>query len=168
MAGADPVVELDARFSGPGAVVTPWEDVRRTMDNAELFWISTVRADGRPHVTPLLAVWQEGALHFCTGASEQKGVNLARNEHCVLTTGSNAWTAGLDVVIEGNARRVIDEARLQRLAEGWELKYGGDWHFDVTNGAFRGEGGEVLVFEVNPIKIFAFAKGDFAQTRYRF
>ena len=68
MAGADPVIELDARFSGPGAVVTAWEDVRRTMDDAQLFWISTVRADGRPHVTPLLAVWQEGALHFCTGA----------------------------------------------------------------------------------------------------
>jgi pyridoxine/pyridoxamine 5'-phosphate oxidase len=113
MAGADPVVELDARFSGPGAVVTPWEDVRRTMDGAELFWISTVRADGRPHVTPVLAVWQEGALHFCTGASEQKGVDLARNRHCVLTTGSNAWKAGLDVVIEGNARRVTDEARLR-------------------------------------------------------
>jgi len=27
------------------------------ISQGELFWISTVRADGRPHVTPLVAVW---------------------------------------------------------------------------------------------------------------
>ena len=164
----DPVTELDTRFSDPAAVAMPWEDVRRTIDQAELFWISTVRADGRPHVTPLPAVWQYDALHFCTGAAEQKGVNLAGNAHCILTTGNNAWKSGLDVVIEGNARRVTDEARLQRLADAWESKYDGDWHFEVANGAFQGEGGEALVFEVIATKILAFAKGDFAQTRYRF
>jgi len=168
VAAADPVTELDARFSGAGAVPTPWEEARRTIEEAELFWISTVRADGRPHVTPLPAVWQDGVLHFCTGAAEQKGVNLAKNEHCALTTGNNAWKTGLDVVIEGSARRVTDEARLRRLARAWESKYAGDWHFEVANGAFQGEGGEALVFEVVPAKILAFAKGDFAQTRYRF
>jgi hypothetical protein len=168
VAAADPVTELDARFSGPGATPTPWEVVRRTIDDAELFWISTVRPDGRPHVTPLPAVWQDGALHFCTGAAEQKSVNLARNAHCSLTTGNNAWKAGLDIVIEGDARRVTDEARLQRLADAWESKYSGDWHYEVANNAFQGDGGEALVFEVTPTKILAFAKGDFAQTRYRF
>ena len=168
MATADPMAELDARFSDPGAVVTPWDDARRVIDDAELFWISTIRADGRPHVTPLPAVWRDGALHFCTGASEQKGLNLARNAHCTLTTGNNTWKAGLDVVIEGYAERITDEIRLQSLADAWESKYNGDWHFDVANGAFQGEGGEALVFEVIPIKVFAFAKGNFAQTRYRF
>jgi hypothetical protein len=38
----------------------------------------------------------------------------------------------------------------------------------VANGAFRHEGGEALVFQVVPTKILAFAKGEFAQTRYRF
>jgi general stress protein 26 len=163
-----PVVELDGRFSEPDAVATPWEEVRRLIGEAELFWISTVRADGRPHVTPLPAVWQDDVLHFCTGADEQKGVNLARNGHCALTTGNNAWKSGLDVVIEGSAHRVTDEARLQRLADAWKSKYHGDWHFDVANGAFQGDVGEALVFEVVPTKVLAFAKGDFAQTRYRF
>ena len=113
-------------------------------------------------------MWQDGALHFCTGAAEQKGVNLARNPHCTLTTGNNAWKAGLDVVVEGSAERVTDETRLQRLADAWESKYHGDWHFDVANGAFQGDGGEALVFAVTPTKVIAFAKGDFAQTRYRF
>jgi hypothetical protein len=113
-------------------------------------------------------VWVSDAVYFCTGAAEQKGVNLATNTSCVLTTGNNAWKTGLDVVIEGSAHRVTDETRLQRLADAWESKYEGDWHFDVANAAFQSEGGEALVFEVAPTKILAFAKGDFAQTCYRF
>jgi nitroimidazol reductase NimA-like FMN-containing flavoprotein (pyridoxamine 5'-phosphate oxidase superfamily) len=164
----DPVTELDPRFSDPDAVATSWEDVRRTLDGAELFWLSTVRADGRPHVTPLPAVWQDGVLHFCTGAAEQKGVNLAGDGRCVLTTGNNQWKSGLDVVVEGTARRITDEARLRQLAAAWESKYGGDWRFEVANGAFQHGAGEALVFEVAPVKVLAFAKGAFAQTRYRF
>jgi PPOX class probable F420-dependent enzyme len=168
MAANDPVTELDARFSDTDAVPTPWEEVRRTIDDAELFWLSTVRSDGRPHVTPLPAVWEDGVLHFCTGADEQKGVNLARDPRCALTTGNNAWKAGLDVVVEGTARRVVDDDHLVRLAEAWATKYAGDWQFEVANHAFQGGGGEALVFAVEPVKVLAFAKGAFAQTRYRF
>jgi PPOX class probable F420-dependent enzyme len=168
MAATDPVPELDARFGDPGATPTPWADARRLIETAELFWISTVRPDGRPHVTPLPAVWQDDALCFCTGAEEQKGVNLARNPRCALTTGTNAWKVGLDVVVEGEARQVTDDARLRRLADMWREKYDGDWDYDVADGAFHHEAGEALVFEVAPDKVLAFAKGDFAQTRYRF
>jgi hypothetical protein len=168
MATLDPTPELDFRFGAPDAVPTPWPVARAAIAEAELFWISTVRAEKSPHVTPLPAVWHDGALHFCTGAGEQKGVNLERNPHCTLTTGMNRWKQGLDVVIEGEAVRVTDEARLQRLADAWEAKYDGDWRFDVVNHAFQGGGGEALVFEVVPSKVLAFAKGDFAQTRYRF
>jgi nitroimidazol reductase NimA-like FMN-containing flavoprotein (pyridoxamine 5'-phosphate oxidase superfamily) len=164
----DPVVELDARFSDPGASPTPWAVVERALEQAELFWISTTRADGRPHVTPLPAVWSDGALCFCTGAGEQKAVNLHRYARCVLTTGNDRWKTGLDVVVEGAARRVSDDARLRVLAHLWDVKYAGDWHFEVVDGTFRHDAGEALVFEVVPDKVLAFAKGSFAQTRYRF
>ena len=62
----------------------------------------------------------------------------------------------------------MDDDRLVRLAEAWATKYAGDWQFDVANHAFQGDGGEALVFEVQPVKVLAFAKGAFAQTRYRF
>ncbi len=42
-----PVTELDARFSDPAAVAADWGQTRRTLEDAELFWIATVRADGR-------------------------------------------------------------------------------------------------------------------------
>src|SRR5262245_21472868 len=117
MTRPDPVAELDTRFSDPAAVATPWAEVRAVIEESELFWISTVRDTGWPHVVPLPAVWLDDTLHFCTGAEEQKAVNLARNAHCALTTGVNRWKVGLDVVVEGSAVRVTDAHQLQRLAD---------------------------------------------------
>ena len=75
-----------------------------------MFWVTTVRPDGRPHVTPLIAVWLDGALYFCTGPTERKAKNLLRNQNCILTTGCNKRNEGLDIVIEGQAVRVTDGA----------------------------------------------------------
>jgi hypothetical protein len=46
----EPKTELDDRFSDSGAVATQWEDARRLIESAQLFWIATVRSDGRPHL----------------------------------------------------------------------------------------------------------------------
>jgi hypothetical protein len=59
-----PVTTFDQEYSDPAATATGWEETRRALEEAELFWVSTVRADGRPHVTPVVAVWAEGALRW--------------------------------------------------------------------------------------------------------
>jgi hypothetical protein len=74
----EPVTTIDRRFSDPGTAATPWDETRRVLESAELFWITTVPADGRPHVTPLVAVWLNGAIFFSTGATEQKALKPAR------------------------------------------------------------------------------------------
>jgi nitroimidazol reductase NimA-like FMN-containing flavoprotein (pyridoxamine 5'-phosphate oxidase superfamily) len=165
----EPTPEQDVRFGDPESPPTPWAEALSVLETAELFWISTVRADGRPHVTPLPAVWLDDRLHFCTGPVEQKAVNLAGNPQVALTTGSNRWKDGLDLVVEGVAVQVTNDARLRTLADLWRSKYSGDWDFAVENGMFQHEdGGSALVYEVAPAKVLAFAKGRFAQTRYRF
>jgi nitroimidazol reductase NimA-like FMN-containing flavoprotein (pyridoxamine 5'-phosphate oxidase superfamily) len=165
----EPVTEQDVRFGDPTVPPTPWADVRAVLQTAELFWISTVRGDGRPHVTPLPAVWNDDRLHFCTGPQEQKAVNLGRNPHVALTTGANRWKQGLDVVVEGDAVRVTDDGRLRTLAGLWREKYSGDWDFAVEDGMFtEPHGSSAMVFQVAPAKVLAFAKGRFTQTRYRF
>jgi general stress protein 26 len=164
----EPTPELDARFGDPAAPATPWADVHRVLEVAELYWVSTVRGDGRPHVTPLPAVWFEDRLHFCTGPEEQKAVNIARDPQVALTTGCNRWKEGLDLVVEGTAVRVTDDSRLHTLADLWRSKYHGDWDFSVEDGMFHADGGGAIVFEVAPVKVLAFAKGLFGQTRYRF
>lgn len=162
--------ELDSRFSEPGAEATSWEQAERALDDAQLFWISTVRRDGRPHVTPLVAVWDRGALYFCTGPEEQKALNLAANPELALTTGCNGWEGGLDVVVEGAAERVTDQATLERLAHEWTQKWDGSWKFEAVAEGFRHEGDEGIahVFAVRPRKVLAFGKGPFSHTRHVF
>ena len=175
MATSAPETTFDRRFSSDGAQATPWTTGRAALEHAEIFWLSTVRPDGRPHVTPLIAVWHDGALHFATGPEEQKAKNLAQNPHCALITGCNALNAGLDLIVAGDAVLVTDEARLHRLAELYDTKYG--WHNEVQDGAFSGEAGRGLVYAVAPATAFAFGRetafgrgrsGSFSQTRWRF
>jgi nitroimidazol reductase NimA-like FMN-containing flavoprotein (pyridoxamine 5'-phosphate oxidase superfamily) len=165
-----PVTALDQRFSDKAAVATGWDETVRVLETAELFWICTVRADGRPHVTPLVAVWLDGAIHFSTGTDEQKEVNLRTSPHVTLTTGCNLWDRGLDVVVEGDAVRVTDEEMLGRLAEVWSRKWDGRWQWRVGDGCFHDPGGDaaILVFSVRPAKVLAFAKGGFSHTSHRF
>lgn len=71
-------------------------------------------------------------------------------------------------MVEGDAVKVSDDAELRRIADAYDAKYGSDWHFDVRDGAFYGEGDDALVYEVAPSMAFGFAKGEYSQTRWRF
>jgi nitroimidazol reductase NimA-like FMN-containing flavoprotein (pyridoxamine 5'-phosphate oxidase superfamily) len=107
--------KLDTRFSEASEAVG-WQRVSDALTSAELYWLTTVRADARPHITPLVGAWVDGAFVFCTGPEEQKARNLNHNTAVAVTTGVNTWNDGLDVVVEGNAQRVtayrqVDEAR---------------------------------------------------------
>src|ERR1700722_19073322 len=166
-----PVTTFDQQYSDPAAVAVEWEETQRVLAAAELFWISTVRTDGRPHVTPVVAAWFEEAVWFSTGAVEQKFANLRGNPHVVLTTGCNRWDQGLDVVVEGDAVQVTDDAVLSRVAVAFAAKWDGRWQFIARDGCFRGPdgSGEAMVFAVTPVKVFAHAKGDpYGATAHRF
>src|ERR1700733_684975 len=170
MAEPVPVTELSA-FSSPNATPTEWSQARDELAGAEVYWLSTVRPDGRPHVTPLLGIWLEGALYFCTGPNERKAKNLSRNCHCVLTTGQSTLD-GLDRVIEGTAESVSDRAELGRVANTYESKYGP--HFCRTRWKLVGSGGRHSASRGSRLPRgtrdrFWFGKGgEFSQTRWSF
>jgi nitroimidazol reductase NimA-like FMN-containing flavoprotein (pyridoxamine 5'-phosphate oxidase superfamily) len=162
------VTQLDERYSDPDAQPTRWAGTKTALATALLSWISTVRTDGRPHVTPLVVVWVDDTVNFCTGPEEQKARNLASNPSVVVTTGCNRWDHGLDVVVEGEAERITDQATLERLAAAWAATWDWRWRYRVTDEGFAhpDAGGRVLVFSVRATKIIAFAKGRFSHTRY--
>src|SRR2546423_663771 len=124
MAGREPTAELDARY-GDADTPTSWADALRRFEQAQVYWVVTVRTEGGPHVTPLFGVELDGALYFFTGPTEQKARNLAANPRCALLNGCNTIDE-LDVVVEGKAVRVRDEATLRRrvLAQAGALSEG--------------------------------------------
>lgn len=167
-----PSADLDERFSSPGAAAVPWTDADRQLEEADLYWFASVRAGGRPHVVPLLGVWIDGAFYFTTGKTEQKVSNLSTNRQVTVITGCNDLDQGLDVVVEGEATVVTDDARLDRLGDAYAAKYGEGWRVPGLDG--------VVVYEVTPSKVFGFGRKDgrvgppagqgemFSQTRWRF
>jgi len=165
---AQPITFLDSRFGTAGAEPVPWAEGQAAIEDAEIFWLSTVRSDGQPHVTPLLMVYLEDALFFCTGAEEQKARNLAHSPLVAVTTGANAYKSGTDIIIEGEAVRVASRSLLDQIASRFLSKY--EWKYDVVDDGFVGaEGNTAHVYRVGFHKGFAFQRGaEYGQTRWTF
>ena len=167
---------IDPRYGDASATAPPWEDIEQLLVDARLYWIVTVRRDGRPHAVPLVGVWHDGAFFFCTGEDEQKQRNLDGNRQVAVTTGSTGaqgWDTGKDVVVEGTAARVTDDAELWTLAGKWYAKYGDDWRFEVRGEEFfelsssgAGGSGGARVYRVSPAKVMVFGD-EHGQTTYR-
>ncbi|MGH8903569.1 MAG: pyridoxamine 5'-phosphate oxidase family protein [Egibacteraceae bacterium] len=155
---------------GEDATPTPWSEGGARLGSADTYWLATTRPDCRPHVVPVLAVLVDDALHFVAGASTRKARNLARDSHCVVT----ARGPSLDLVVEGEAAKVRDEAKLQRVAAAYASKY--EWHVTVRDGAFHGAEGAPTagpppydVYEVTLTVAFGFGTdGSLNSTRWRF
>ena len=78
-------------------------------------WLTTLNADGSPHVTGVGALWAEDSFWFETGEGTRKGRNLARDPRCVLSVA----TQGFDLVVEGAASQVTDPPVVAALAARW-------------------------------------------------
>ncbi|WP_220447325.1 pyridoxamine 5'-phosphate oxidase family protein [Nonomuraea deserti] len=165
-----PETTIDPRYSSDDAQPTPWPDAVAHLRDAELFWVSTVRPDGRPHVTPVVGVWLDDAFYFSSGPEEQKSKNLAASPHCAVTTGCNRWNDGLDIVLHGDAVPVRDRQVLRRVADTHTAKYGSAWAAEVDDdGIFRMHGHEPRVYQVSPTQALGFGKTDgFSHTRWDF
>jgi nitroimidazol reductase NimA-like FMN-containing flavoprotein (pyridoxamine 5'-phosphate oxidase superfamily) len=168
--------KLDTRFSEASEPVS-WQQVSETLTAAELYWLTTVRRDGRPHITPLVGAWVDSpddpAFVFCTGPEEQKAQNLDHSPSVAVTTGVNTWNDGLDVIVEGVAERVTGLDAVTTLADVIREKYNGEWDFSPSGDGFghsdgSGDSHIAYVYRVPPAKVLAFAKSPHGQTAFRF
>jgi hypothetical protein len=162
---------IDRRYSDETARAVGWTDAWARLAAAQVAWIVTVRADARPHATPMVPVVHDGKVYFHTGSNEVKYANLLANPHVLVLAGDTGWDRGLDVAVEGIAAPVTDDGVLLRLAEIYGNRWDGRWQLDVKDGAVisRTPGVQAVVFEVTPQTARGHAKGDpFGQTTYRF
>jgi pyridoxamine 5'-phosphate oxidase-like protein len=108
--------------------VTQLEDTsgRRTC------WLATTDPDGRAHVAGIGALWVDGKFYFTSGPGTRKSRNLAHDPRCAISVG----LADMDLVVEGEASKVTDEATLVHLAERYAAQ---GWPARAENGALTAE-----------------------------
>jgi hypothetical protein len=158
-----------------------WADVRRTLETNltqepgtggpghHTFWLSTVDADGRPHMAAVGAFWVDDRYYFCGGPGSRKIRNVERDPRCSF----GVATHGYDIALEGRAVRVTNDALLQRLAV---VFAGGGWAPTVADGGFTYEYSAPsagpppwYVYEFTPENVYAVAtKEPGGATRWTF
>ena len=83
--------------------------------NRHTCWLTTINADGSPHVTGIGALWADGSFWFETGERTRKGKNLARDPRCVLSVATHDF----DLIVEGTASRISDPQTVAAMAARW-------------------------------------------------
>ena len=133
----------------------PWSWAEQRLKKSHNYWITTVKADGSPHVMVVWGLWMDDAFLFSTGATSVKSRNLEANPRCVIAPG-NADEA---VIVEGVASKLDDAPTFERFAHEYSKKY--EW--DI-----RGKTEPVWV--VRPTVVFGQIEATFTTTatRWRF
>ena len=177
----EPLHEEPLLDDQPGT--TPWSLARERLANPEpgqTSWLATVRPDGSPHLMPIIAFWIEDAFHFVVGEGTRKGRNLAADGRCVIATGSSTLPS-LDVVVEGHAEPLTDEAAVRRIAE---VLKGNNWPLEARGEKVYGPNAPTAgpppysIYRMVPSKVFGlpgmlgmekFDRGDLPKpTRWEF
>ena len=103
-----------------GRGLLPWSWAEERLARSRAYWLATTRTDGRPHVMPVWCLWDDGALWFSSSVGSRKIRNLRADPRCAVTTDE----AMQPVVVEGRATFVTEPARLRRVVELENAKYG--------------------------------------------
>src|SRR5256885_5384818 len=117
-----------------GAKPLPWSRALKQLEanTGGTYWLATTRPDGRPHVAAVGALWVDGKIYFVSGGRTGKSRTLAANPSCVFSVS----LTGIDLVLEGTAKRVTDRPTLLRLAQRYAAQ---GWPASVGDGALIAE-----------------------------
>lgn len=110
----------------------PWKRVRDALAAQPAgpgtpFFLGTATPDGKPHAASVGAIWHDGDLYFTSNLNTRKSRELAVNPACTVAAGLE----GIDIVFEGEAKRVTDPNTLAQVAAifrdgGWPAEVEGD------------------------------------------
>ncbi|MFG3661843.1 PPOX class F420-dependent oxidoreductase [Streptomyces sp. NPDC047706] len=105
--------------------------------------LSTVRADGRPHVAPIWFLLDGDEVVFNTSKESVKGRNLARDGRVALCVDDDRPPFDF-VVLQGRAQLSEELGELRRWATLIAARYMGEENAEEV-GARNGQPGELLV-----------------------
>jgi PPOX class probable F420-dependent enzyme len=135
-----------------GTGLLPWSWAVERLSRSRNYWLATVRSDGRPHVMPVWAVWDQNCLWFSSSLRSRKIHNLQADPRCTLTTED----AAAPVVMEGTAEIVTDPDVLARLLAVENAKYSTDYTIDLLDPAVN------ATVRVRPRWAFGLDSADFS------
>jgi PPOX class probable F420-dependent enzyme len=144
--------------AGAGTGLLPWSWAEERLVRSREFWLATVTPHGAPHLMPVWAVWQPGALWFSSSNGSRKARNLAAEPRCTLSTADPAEP----VVVQGRAERVTAPGELAAMLAAENAKYGTSYGPDMVDPALN------AVFRLRPEWVFALDSRDFAGSPTRF
>lgn len=95
-----------------GEGLLPWTWAEEKLRTAKNFWFGTTRPNGRPHASPVWAVWHDGALYFDGSDQARRMKNIAANPEVAVHLESGDEV----VILEGRAE-VVPAPPPRELAE---------------------------------------------------
>jgi hypothetical protein len=109
----------------PSSAALPWERARDALDQGlrstdVTAFLATTGPDGRSHSAGVGAALHDGDLFFQSSPNARKARNVAANPSCSV----GVRLPGIDVVVEGEAERVVDRATLEAVVAVWNA---GGW-----------------------------------------
>ncbi|HEX5370757.1 MAG TPA: pyridoxamine 5'-phosphate oxidase family protein [Dehalococcoidia bacterium] len=93
------------------------------------FFLGTVGEDGLPHAAGIGAVWYDGDLYLTSSPAARKARDIASRPACTISV----RLSNIDVVFEGEAHRVTDDATLRAVVGVYNS---GGWPAEVEGQAF--------------------------------
>jgi hypothetical protein len=151
--------EREEALAGDGMATTAWDVVLERLTHPETpqtSWLATVRADGRPHLMPVLAFWIDGAFHVLAGEGTRKARNVAGDGRCVVALTSTKLPS-IDIVAEGEAHALDDPDEVRRIAEHLA---GTNWPLEVRGTELYGPHAPTAgpppyrIYRIVPSKVF--------------
>jgi nitroimidazol reductase NimA-like FMN-containing flavoprotein (pyridoxamine 5'-phosphate oxidase superfamily) len=141
-----------------GNGLLPWSWAEQRLVRSHDYWLSSVSADGRPHLMPVWAVWHAGQLWFSSSNGSRKARNLSARPWCSLATDNPLEP----VVAFGQARRVTAAEELAAMLAAENAKYHTSYGSEMVDPAANS------VFAIRPDWLFALDSADFTGSPTRF
>lgn len=97
-----------------------WGAVREQLERTRIFWLGTVRPDGRPHATPIWGAWVGEAYYWDGSPDARWARNLAANPAIVV----HVERDGIAIMVEGDVVfGDVDDQTLKALAASYAARY---------------------------------------------
>ena len=101
-------------------------------DQHRTCWLATTDPDGRAHIAGVGALWVDDKFYFTSSPRARKSRNLSADARCAMSVG----LGDIDLVVEGAASKVTDQATLDDLAARYVAQ---GWPARVEDGSFTAE-----------------------------